>query len=145
MIMAIVPICAGWLMSLVLVMLAAATFPTFATRKLAAMTSYTASGALMGGLWLSHATGLAHSKEPDSWTLFLCGILVAPICALPVMHRVAGSLEGLTRAASGLGASPSQRVVLLWLPLLRTPLLLSAGISISVVVLCVYLSGYGHG
>ena len=145
MIMAIVSVCAGWLLGLILVALAAATLPAFVTRRLAAMIAYTASGALMGGLWLSYASGLAQHQEAGLGSLFLCGILLAPVCALPVMRRIAGSIEGLVRAASGLGASPYQRMVLLWLPLLRVPLLLSTGISIAVVLLCVCLSGYGHG
>lgn len=145
MILAIVSVCAGWLLGLTLVVLAAATLPAFVTRRLAAVLVYTASGALMGGLWLSYASGLAHPGGAGLGTLFLSGILVAPICALPVMRRVAGSLEGIVRTASGLGASPYQRMVLLWLPLLRIPLLLSAGLSVAVVLLCVCLSGYGHG
>lgn len=170
MIAAPVFICAGWLAGLFVIIVSAAFLPAALARRFSTLIGYGASGALIAALWLSRSCGLTLVQPPDLHrpdiqamgaasmgshlagvhhsalqTLLLVGLLVSPACALPVIRIVSGSTSGLARAASGLGASSTQRFRLLWFPLLRLPLLLGLGLSFSLLTLCLLLSGYRYG
>ncbi|NVN01496.1 MULTISPECIES: hypothetical protein [Asaia] len=100
-----------------------------------------ASGGLVGACWLSVIrTGAVHKGA-----LFGAGFLIVPFCLLPVTLRLSGKIEGLSRAAAGLGMGRSARIRHLWLPLLRLPVALSGLCFAICLTLCLFLASFTHG
>ncbi len=110
------------------------------SRRARGFFTHTACASLVGAFWLSRAM----PNWPVHGAMFIAGFLSAPFCTLPVYQRLSCRVEGLTRAASGLGAGPRMRMRLLWFPLLRGPMLLSGLISLATLGFCLALGRIAH-
>lgn len=109
-------------------------------RRVEVFLTHMACAPLIGAFWLSSAM----PSWPVHSAMFLAGFLSAPFCTLPVHLRLSGRVEGLIRAASGLGAGPRLRMRLLWFPLLRGPILLSGLLSLATLGSCLILGRLAH-
>lgn len=100
-----------------------------------------ASGGLVGACWLS----AIHAGPGHKLAIFGAGFLITPFCLLPVTRRLSGRIDGLSRAAAGLGAGRSARIRYLWVPLLRLPIALSFLCLVFCLTLCLSLANFAHG